>query len=373
MQNGKVIDADGHVFEHSVDWAERLKRLDPPYHNRAPKWVKDDWGRSRLLIEGRLEPIPYGPGQGSTGPFAEGVEADRLAGSDPVVRIKAMDVEGVDIAILYGTSFRSGVCGLIDGEYAAAICRAYNGWLAEYCSADHKRLKGAALVPLQNVPAAIAEMERAITKLGMVTICLPTNVYGKNLNHPDFFPFFEAAQSLGIPLSVHPTVGHNGQPGVYGIQSAGSERFDRFFFTHIVGFPFELMIAVLAIVGGGIFERFPRLKVAFLEGGAGWLPFWMERIDEHYEKLAPQVPELRKRPSEYIKSENFYISTEAEESMLPVVLEHVGEDRVLYASDFPHWDCSFPNSVRHISERQSLSDAAKRKVLGDNAARLYGI
>ena len=85
MQNGKVIDADGHVFEHSVDWAERLKRLDPPYNNRAPKWVKDDWGRSRLLIEGRLEPIAYGPGQGSTGPFAEGVEADRLAGSDPVV------------------------------------------------------------------------------------------------------------------------------------------------------------------------------------------------------------------------------------------------------------------------------------------------
>ena len=373
MENGKVIDADGHVFEHSVDWAERLKRLDPPYNNRAPKWVKDDWGRSRLLIEGRLEPIAYGPGQGSTGPFAKGVEADRLAGSDPVARIKAMDVEGVDIAILYGTSFRSGVCGLMDGEYAAAICRAYNDWLAEYCSADRKRLKGAALVPLQNVPAAIAEMERAITKLGMVTICLPTNVYGKNLNHPDFLPFFEAAQSLGIPLSVHPTVGQNGQPGLYGVQSAGSERFDRFFFTHIVGFPFELMIAVLSIVGGGIFERFPRLKVAFLEGGAGWLPFWMERIDEHYEKLAPQVPEMRKRPSEYIKSENFYISTEAEESMLPAVLEHVGEDRVLYASDFPHWDCSFPNSVRHISERQSLSDAAKRKVLGDNAAKLYGI
>ena len=370
MQNGKVIDADGHVFEHSVDWAERLKRLNPPYHNRVPKWVKDDWGRSRLLIEGRL-PIVSGPGLGQTGPFVEGINTNRPAGSDPHARLKDMNTEGVDIAILYGTSFRSAICGLMDGEYAAAVCRAYNDWLAEYCSADRKRLKGAALVPLQNVPAAIAEMERAITKLGMVTICLPTNVYGKNLNHPDFLPFFEAAQSLGIPLSVHPTVGHNGQPGLYGVQSAGSERFDRFFFTHIVGFPFELMIAVLSIVGGGIFERFPRLKVAFLEGGAGWLPFWMERIDEHYEKLAPQVPELRKRPSEYIKSENFYISTEAEESMLPAVLEHVGEDRVLYASDFPHWDCSFPNSVRHISERQNLSDAAKRKVLGDNAARLY--
>ena len=139
------------------------------------------------------------------------------------------------------------------------------------------------------------------------------------MNHRDFWPFFEAAQSLGIPLERPSDCGADGQPGLYGIQSAGSERFDRFFFTHIVGFPFELMIAVLSIVGGGIFERFPRLKIAFLEGGAGWLPFWMERIDEHYEKLAPQVPELRKRPSEYIKSENFYISTEAEESMLPAV------------------------------------------------------
>jgi hypothetical protein len=371
MKNGKVIDADGHVFEHAVDWADRLRRASPPYIERAPKWVKDDWGRSRVVMEGRLEPIASGPGQGSTGPFAKGVGADRVAGSDPNARLKGMDQEGVDVAILFGTSFRSGLCGLMDGNYAAALCHAYNNWLAEFCSADVNRLKGAALVPLQNIPAAIAEMERAVTKLGMVTVCLSTNVYGKNLNHPDFWPFLEAAQSLGVPLSIHPTVGQNGRPGLYGVQSAGSERFDRFFFTHIVGFPFELMISVLAIVAGGIFERFPRLKFAFLEGGAGWLPFWMERMDEHYEKLAPQVPEIRRPPSEYVKSENFYISTEAEESMLPAVLEHVGEDRVLYSSDYPHWDCSFPNSVRHISERENLSDQAKRKVLGENAARLF--
>ena len=361
MKNGKVIDADGHVFEHAVDWAERLGRLTPPYTKRAPKWVKDDWGRSRVVMEGRLEPIAYGPGQGSTGPFAEGVAADRVAGSDPQARLKGMDEEGVDVAILFGTSFRSSVCGLMDGDYAAVLCRVYNDWLMEYCSANANRLKGAALVPLQNVPAAIAEMERAVSKLGMVTICLSTNVYGKNLNHADFFPFFEAAQSLGVPLSIHPTVGQNGQPGLYGVQSAGSERFDRFFFTHIVGFPFELMIAVLSIVGGGIFERFPRLKFAFLEGGAGWLPFWMERIDEHYEKLAPQVPEIKRRPSEYIKSENFYISTEADESMLPAVLEHVGEDRVLYSSDYPHWDCDFPEQCApYFRTEESLGSGQKK-------------
>jgi len=97
-----------------------------------------------------------------------------------------------------------------------------------------------------------------------------------------------------------------------------------------------------------VFDRFPRLRVGFMEGGAGWLPFWMERLDEHVEKLAPQMPNLRRRPSEIIRSEQIVLTCESEESGLDRVLDTAGPGTVLYASDYCHWDCHFPDSVRDI-------------------------
>ena len=372
MAKPYVIDADGHVLENEVDWGARLE---PAYRERAPRVVEVN-GRNRCLIEGRLYPIPEGPGQGNSGPFSEHMRWENLYREgmrNPRARLADMDVEGIDVAILFGTYIGLTLPNVADPGLAVALARAYNDWLAEYCAAAPERLKGVALLPVQDVAGAVAELERATARLGHVTAMLPTNRHGQNLDHPDFYPVYDAAEQLGVPLSVHAGVGHNGLPGHYGTEAAGTERFDRFFYTHCVAFPFEQMIAVLCIVCGGVMDRFPRLRVGFFEAGVGWLPYWLQRMDEHYERLSPQVPLLERPPSEHVRGERFFISCDADEETLPDVVAHLGEDCILYASDYAHWDSNFPNSVRYIAERDTLSETAKAKILGENAARFLNL
>ena len=133
------------------------------------------------------------------------------------------------------------------------------------------------------------------------------------------------------------------------------------------------MIGVMCIVGGGILERYPKLKVAFLEAGAGWVPYWMERLDEHYEYLQPTVPLIKKPPSEYMRSEQVYYSFEPDENTLNFVMEYVGEDRLVFASDYNHGDSKFPHTVESVTKRKNLSRDQLSKLMCDNAARLYNL
>lgn len=135
--------------------------------------------------------------------------------------------------------------------------------------------------------------------------------------------------------------------------------------------PFEQMIASLCVVAGGMLERFPRLKFAFMEAGCGWVPYWMERLDEHYEVLQPTVPHLTKAPSEYMKSDQMFYAFEMEEKMLPYVAEFVGADRLVFATDYNHSDSKFPHTVAEVMEREDLSPDLKAKLMGENAAKLY--
>jgi len=372
MPDRLVIDADGHVMEDRVDWRERI---DPAYRDRAPHLFRDFRNRPRILVEGRVWPIMEGPGIGNPGIFSDAVPREnryRPGMADPAARLQDMELEGIDVAVLFGTMIGLSAANIADPGLADAVCRAYNDWLAEFCAHAPSRLKGVALLPLQDVGLAVKELERAVGKLGMPAAMLPTNIHGKNLDHPDLYPFYDAAQALEVPLCCHAGIGHNGLPGVYGTQNCGTERFDVFFFTHAVGFPFEQMLAVISLLGGGILDLYPRLRFAFLEAGAGWLPYWVERMDEHYRLLRPQVPKLQRPPSDHLKSGRIYVSCDSDEETLPHVLELVGDGAVMYASDYCHWDCRFPDSVRLIGERDNLSERAKARVLGENAKRFFG-
>ena len=200
---------------------------------------------------------------------------------------------------------------------------------------------------------------------------LPTNVYGRNLGDSMFDPIYATAQEVGMPLCVHPQTGHDGIPGVSGVMGAGSRRFFKYVYVHMTAFPFELMIAMMHMIGEGVFDRYPRLKVGFMEGGAGWLPFWMERLDEHGEKLAPQMPQLKRKPSEIIQSNQLVLSCESEETGLDRVLNTAGPTSVLYASDYCHWDCHFPYSVKDILDAQDLNFTQKECILHRNAIEFF--
>ena len=130
---------------------------------------------------------------------------------------------------------------------------------------------------------------------------------------------------------------------------------------------------VLCLVAGGILEKFPRLKVAFMEAGAGWVPYWMERLDEHYEYLQPTVPWLIKPPSEYMRGDQVYYSFEPDEHTLGFTLDFVGEERLVFASDYNHIDSKFPHTVETVTKREEISKHAMAKIMGENAARLYSL
>jgi predicted TIM-barrel fold metal-dependent hydrolase len=368
-----VVDADGHCQEPEDGLATWLP---DDYAQHAPIRVQDDYGNSRIILEGRLwsRSGPLGPGV--QGPFAPHIVGSRPGMRDPNQRLPDMDEEGIDVAVIFGTSVALTVNGLQDAGLASAICHAVNRWLVEeYLAPDRKRLKGVGLIPCQDPPAAARELDYLAQrrKEGIVSAMLPTNVYGINLGDRRFDPIYAAAQELGLPLSVHPQTGHDGQYGVSGVMGAGTERMDKYSYVHATAFVFELQIALMHMIGEGVFDRYPRLKVAFMEGGAGWIPFWAERLDEHQEKVRPQWPHLQRKPSEIIRSHQVSFTCEPEEHTLPYVLETIGESQVMYASDYAHWDCEFPESVRLLSRIPGLGERAKRKVLGENAIRWFGL
>jgi len=349
-----VIDIDGHVFETDTVWA---RYAEPAFRDRRPRIVLDNRGTERYLIEGRLWPTPEGRGAW----VPEGIVKSgcrREGGYDPDARLKDMDMDGIDIAVLYGTT-ALGFCWIEDHVFGASLCRSYNNWLADYCKAAPQRLKGVATLPLQDMNAALKEAQRAVTELGMVALQIQTNVMGKNPDHHSYYPLYELAQDLDVSIGFH-----------FGGGGAGVERFvNNYVLAHACGFAFDTMLAMSAVLCGGILERFPKLRVAFLEAACGWAPYWLARLDEHYEKRTKEMPHIKKKPSEYLADGNCFISCDPDEAEIAHVVEVLGDDKIVYASDYPHWDAMFPGSVSAISDRENLSEQAKRRILGENAMR----
>src|SRR2546422_57374 len=184
--------------------------------------------------------------------------------------------------------------------------------------------------------------------LGLVAIMVPAVLGTRNLDHRDLEPFYAAAQDLEMPLGIH------GAPGIH-LPPLGAERFDNYLQVHVVSFPFDMMVATTALVLGGVLERHPRLRVALLESGVGWVPYFFDRLDEHVEKRGRLTPECKREPREYLARGQLHVSCEPEESALPFVTATLGDHFVMYASDYPHWDSDFPNSTRGLREPTDLA------------------
>jgi uncharacterized protein len=212
----------------------------------------------------------------------------------------------------------------------------------------------------------VRELRRAVTELDFVAGVIPYHSRGKDLSHPSFYPLWEAAQDLNVPITVH--AGSNlPHPG-------RDELFTNYFMDHVIAHPFSQMAAATAIIGGGVLELFPRLRVAFLESGCGWLPYLIERLDEHFEKLPRSyAPNLQRKPSEYLADGNVFISFEPDEQGVAYVASVIGADQLVFASDYPHLDAAFPHATAEVKERTDLDDEVKRKLLYSNAQRLYGL
>lgn len=352
-----VIDLDGHVWEPDECWEQFL---DPAFLDRRPRIVEDERGTSRYLVEERLMPTGTGPGAWAPEGFRE-ASLHRPGGVDPVARLADMDAEGIDRAVLYGT-FAMGIWSIADLDLGIAVARAFNDWLASYCATDPVRLSPTCALPLRSIPDSVAEIERTVAEHGVATIPLPGSVLGRNLDHESLDPIFATAARLGVPIGVHA-----------GGTGLAIDRFvDQYAMAHAAAFPMDIMLGLTAVLAGGVMERHPDLRVAFLEAGCGFVPSFLERLDEHYEKRAPEMPNICRPPSDYAADGRVVVTCEPEEHGIAYAVERLGAHVVAYASDYPHWDAEFPGSVAHISDRTDLTADAKTAILGTNAARLLG-
>jgi predicted TIM-barrel fold metal-dependent hydrolase len=292
--------------------------------------------------------------------------ADQLAhGFDAPSYLRAMDAQGIDAVVLYPSI---GLFAPFQPElgpaHSADACRSYAEWMASYCREEPGRMFGVGILPLVHEGRAEQEVHRA-AELGLVgMLARPNHLYGRNLGDPAYDRIHAALAEAGLVLAVHEGLGLRGP-------TIGGDRFGGFTPRHLLSHPMEQMAAMASLVLDGALDRHPTLKVAFLESGTGWLPYWLHRLDEHQEWAGSGG-----RPASVAFAEQCVISTEADDDLVGGVIGRVGADHVLWASDFPHPDARFPNAATTFiaeARRQMVSEGDLATVLWEAPVDFYGL
>jgi uncharacterized protein len=275
--------------------------------------------------------------------------------------LQFLDKAGLELSVLFPTE------GLAYGQvafpaWAIAYGRAYNDWLNSKYLKFSPRLKGMALIPLQDVEAAVTELRRAVEELGMVGAMLPSNGLTPHLSAKHFWPVYEEAARLDCALAVH--------GGCYG--DLGFDTYTVFPATRALGMPFPLAIAATGLIVDGVFDAFPNLRIGFLEGGTSWIPMVIDRLERELEYGGLRIA---RKPADYFKSGQIFVSCEGNEQALAYAIERVGPQAFMFASDFPH-EISLDNCMEEIDEiveRKDLHPEHKTAILGENARRFYRV
>jgi len=369
-QNGfKVMDSDMHVMEPPDLWQ---RYLDPAFAGRAPIGTTRHLRDLGVQVEGKIMPRPAHVSSAALASVREKIIKEKYSdvsarNYDNVSQLWAMDKEGLDVAILYPSRglFVLAVDGM-DPELAAAIAKAYNDWLYDFCQVAPSRMYGAALVAPHEVSSAVKETRRAVTALGFRGIVMrPNHVNNRRWSDPYYDPLWEECQRLGIPVGFH-------EAGrVFLPQPALAQFIPTFTMFNTLSFPMANMLACADMIYGGVMERFPRLRVAFLEGNCSWLPWLLWRMGEYMERIGKaEYPEIKLEPIEYFQRQ-CYGSIECDETPAKYLAEFGLEGNVVFSTDYPHLDVKYPHSVKTFLTLP-LSEQTKRKCLWDNCARLYG-
>jgi uncharacterized protein len=220
------------------------------------------------------------------------------------------------------------------------------------------------VLPLKWPEEAAKELRRAVIELGLVSFELLSMGLPTALGDPMYDPLYEEAQRLDVPLSVHGNRSSSAE--------VGAGAFRTFAEVHCYTFPVGIFLHFTSMIFQGVPVRFPKLRVAYLEIGASWLPYWLDRMDEHWELRGEfEAPHLKKKPSEVVRESPVYFSLEAEERLLPQTIEYVGDDHFLYASDVPHWDGEFPKNLKYLWNHPDLSRTTKEKIAYHNGKKYF--
>jgi uncharacterized protein len=349
----RVIDSDGHIGE---SYHELLEWLPADYAGAQRDaaglfYWGDPWPRAMTKLEARTAlGKPVSPRREVTAQTWE----------------EFLDQAGIEMSVLYPSDALS-INGMRMPAYGAALARAYNDWMYHKFLRGSSRLRAVATLSLEDPEAAAEELRRAVTELGMVGGGLWVSGLARHLGNERYFPLYAEAERLGVPLAVH------------AVSAAGlaiANLYDSLIQVRTLSHGANQMIQMVPMMFSGVFDLFPRLKVAFLEAGCGWAIYLMDRMDLEFDKRgAVYAPRCQRRPSEVLQSGNIFIHTEVDEPTLVYAIQRFGRNDVFpYASDYPHEPADqVIHELDEFFERTDLTDDDKRGVLCTSVERLYNL
>jgi len=289
-----------------------------------------------------------------------------LCERDPAARIRDMDIEGIDVNLMLPSGWFGCWTTIKDVGLETALYEAYHRWMADYCAAFPSRLKGVILAAARDVQTSVAEIERAAKEAWPLAVFVYAP-YQFPLDHPDLEPIWKAAADNDLAIALHTfTVMPPYAPG-------GLDSWDNLWLQRSAAHPWCGQRNMASIIGAGIMDRYPNIRVGTLEAGHGWLPAWVNRLEEHTKLCAEALPPLQHTIRDYVTSGRYFQSIEVSEggAITRSVLDLLGSDILMFGSDYPHGESWFPVSVESVFD-WNLKEADMKKLLWDNALRYYG-
>lgn len=350
----RIIDGDGHINE---DEAAIIAHMEPEYRRIAEQSGVVFPPLDHLHAGRAVETPPKRDGRPVVGP--EGW-------------VDFLEDVGIDWTVLYPTKALA-YGKIVSLDYAVAACRAYNDWLSDTYLKFNPRFRGMAIIPMQDPEEAVKELTRSVEELGMLGAMMPSNGLAQPLGAKAYWPIYEEANRLGCCLAVH--------GGAH--DRFGMDQMNMYVPVHALGHPWGLAINCANMVYNGIFERFPKVRVAYLEGGVAWLLFLLERLHASHETHFQYMPEgvlgvrEEEEPVDYVRrlidDGRLYLGIETEELTMPFAIKTVGNRPFFYSSDFPHevTNESCKHDIGELMGSNAITEEDKAALLYANAERFY--
>jgi predicted TIM-barrel fold metal-dependent hydrolase len=355
-----IVDVDSHHYE-SESMAEILEYLDDP----VLRQLMMSAGQANAKNNGVL---PTGVGYQDMGgrvtryPLRKMEKTEGSDHRDVTLTKRWMDAIGVDVAILFPTPMlQLGVHPQVEVE--VALARAYNRWLCEKVLAKEPRIRSMLYLPFNDAEASFRMVQEFGKHEGVCGFMVTAARY-RPVHHNSYMKTYALLEDLNLPLGFHAAYNWNDQ---------SMSMLNRFISVHALGFTFHNMVHMANWIINGLPERFPNLKVVWIESGLAWIPFMMQRFDNEYMMRSSEAPALKKLPSDYMR-DMFFTSQPMEMTdmgALETTMRMIkAETQLMYSSDYPHWDFDLPSTIYDLP---FLSETAKRNILGGNAIKLFNL
>ena len=378
----QVISADGHVETPPDGW---MKHVPAKYRDRAPRLVKLEDGGEAWQVEG-LPLMQNGLNLTGGAPIAYNNEsyynADgsaRPGTGSPQQRLREQDQDGLDAEVLYPPVFASRFIEAIsDRRVYVALVQAYNDYLAEYCSVAPDRLIGNGIIPATNVDDAVAELKRC-KQLGIRSMSPGKFPNGGGTLKPEDDKFWATALEIGMAISPHLTIGDRAAglaptPNQNQMAAVAAQTGPPEIATSMAGANPGPMYAIVQFITGGVFDRFPKLKLYFAETNASWMPSTFFFLDDGWDKRKHLYPDnkLKMLPTEYVKEHVMF--SFIRDPMAMQLRDKLPAENLMWGSDFPHSVGSFPESKKWMNIIfEGVPETLKRRILVDNPCEFFGL